>query len=369
MNTPSNTLTPEHSPLRSPDAVRHEIETRRREDNQFALKLLTEAAHFVARCREKFRRVWADLQELLNAHPDFVHTGHGRAFTYTVIGLFVLAVVLFLDFLLMSPAAEFLASLGLRKGTARLVAQILVPLSVIGLEIYLSEQMHIARQEVLKLGRSGRSSDWTEYRIWKVVGLFMSLVIPLLAVATFIQRAHVSGTSIWDLDLPMLLLLVGLLLLSIVCHVAILFGGSQAHWARGYWGFRFRRRRLDGRAEKAGIRYEKARTNLAHAFADYRQQLDLFNWDYPEHPLRPGPFDQVTRMEVNDCLGTVITGTYTLRDEDDETPATAGDEHPETTPGSGGDDAAVSPELPADAATTEAEATASAPATNTAAAA
>lgn len=258
------------------------------------LRRVNDQAHAAFRHREKRTRTQEDLAGLEARNPEFANAETSSTTADFVIVLGVLA-VLSLDFWLFGSLAEFLVSLGFGNDPRLVwVARILIPVSVVFLELKLSNLMHMERRGRDGLGVSGR------YYIFLALGILIMLVMPLISVATTVAaRAGTAADARRAFDAMTL----GLVLLALVSHAALLFGGPSAHRAKARLVFSARRRTFRRNIELADARFRREAPRLVTVTTAYIHSLQDHNTSFPGRHLDAGPFDRVTRETVNEVFG------------------------------------------------------------------
>ena len=205
----------------------------------------------------------------------------GRALEWYFIAFLAPAAAFCIDFVIMSAPVEYLATfVGIGHGDPLLWGfRVLMPAAVIAVEIGIAARMYLARNtegvlETLQRGSRAKGA------IWFAFGLIMSMVMPLLGAATFLNNEGVSAVS--ELDQPFLFLLLGIVFLTWIAHVAILFSGEGAHKGK----VRLRMTRLRRKEERLQRAYDAAARASERHFQMYREAVDRYNRAYgPSHTI------------------------------------------------------------------------------------
>ena len=259
------------------------------------LTRLHDLAHAVAARREQQTLTdtkqsnWASLQ------TEFTESDLSPAFliSTSLLLLLIYPAAYLLDTFLLSGNAKQIAK-DFAQGNQTLIyaAIFVIPLVILLTEAYFQTQWAIA---------TTRGQMW----LWGAASVLMCLAVPATIVG--FSMATAGGGSIgtraaqvqsWHL--------IGKAVLAFFAHFAILLGGSRLHQAKTYLIFKVKDKLLDRRSRRLAREIERDATALTNTFNDYFQQLSNFNAAYAERRIEPGPFDALTRREINQAFGYEI---------------------------------------------------------------
>jgi hypothetical protein len=100
-----------------------------------------------------------------------------------------------------------------------------------------------------------------------------------------------------------------MVLLALVAHGSVLFGGWLALDAKTFLYVKARQAVLRARANKAESITQNDAEAAGAAFSNYVQRLNVYNDDYPEDRLQAGPFDAVTARVLAEHFGHEVINT------------------------------------------------------------
>jgi len=293
---------PMHNQQEEQDLLRQ----RRLENVKGALRALTQRAHAVWKRRGLPGEARNKLQLLDQQNPGYGQVGLANTVGFYLIGLLPLFVYV-IDVLLLAAANEYLVGLRYGAGGNMAAAAIFIlPACVIWLELSVSQHRLEARQKAERLSVVARQKDRVAYWKWSIIGGLLALVLPALVIATVLERELSGSIGLADLGLTKTMLLLGLILLALVCHVMMIYGGENANRAWSYLIYRFRRGRLQRGAEREEAICEDGRAVVAEGFNTYMEAFDEYNRHHPEARIQPGPFDASVREIINAYFGYAV---------------------------------------------------------------
>lgn len=235
--------------------------------------------------------------ELQAAHPIFSQTNYWRSAVY-ILMLVILMAVFSVDYLLLAGTTEFLAQRILRSPLMIQLTCVLGPAMVLILEAGVGMQLWFARQ------RKAETEEWVPYVAWLTVGLLLALVMPSLAVATALaSQPDVTDATIKD---SFFFQTASLAILAFVGHVLVLFGGECSHEAKAYFPFQVHYQTLKVKIWAYGKSYAKRIEEMVDLYRTYLYRFERHQQAYPEPPLKQGPFDEKTRILINEQYGGSI---------------------------------------------------------------
>lgn len=274
--------------------VETQAQRRLRQALDHFIALLAASAQKLARSRAQSQAAAASLHALATANPELRQVSFSHRAGYLLLLLFLPAVYL-LDFLLFGPTAEYFArrSFPASPGLVAL-ACLVIPAGFLLVEVAIAMQLFFARQEAAKF------RDTYDHVLWLLLGLFFALVMPSQVLATLL--AAQPAVSSPRLALVFHAQLLGLVLLTFVAHVAVLFGGRLAHEAKAYLAFSLQRAWLRAQQQRAEMRAAQALAAFETAAAKYWQLLLEWNAQFSPR-LAPGPFDRSTQKLFAERFG------------------------------------------------------------------
>jgi hypothetical protein len=229
------------------------------------------------------------LEEHLAKHSDYVKL-HFRSSAVYVFHLAVFLAVWFADFIVLSATFEYFAGRVLHPWVVPIVC-VFSPLVLITIEANVGLQRELAIED------GARVRAWS----WLAIGLAVALIAPLAAMAT--TTALQPSTSNPDAANALQMQAWCFALLAFGGHLAILFGGRHAHDAKAFTAFKIRQILLGKKVERLERRSKRAGGAAMQAFWAYNEARELHNAEFPDTPIRFGPFDAETRRLLNDRLG------------------------------------------------------------------
>lgn len=319
------------------------VKKRQREGVRQAHRALEQIAHRMWQARRRRETAQETAQQFEANNQGMERVSYSLFAAFFLIGFLPIGAALFLDFLLLAAPAEYLISLGFTQEAVARLGQFIVPLAIMALELGVAAQIHLAREKVEEFSAAPRPADKLPLWGWKLFGLLMAIVIPSMAVATFIQQEFVEGTTLADMDMPKLLLLVGVASLAVACHAVVIYGGSRAHRARAYILYRLSLWYKQGKVRRTSARFDRQGAGLATAFETYMKLFGEYNDQYQDDQLQAGPFDGPTRTVVNEHYAYEIIAAPQGPPQPPPAPQGPPEPPPATPPGYG-DGAAAGPE-------------------------
>jgi hypothetical protein len=194
--------------------------------------------------------------------------------------LLVFVAAFMVDVALLYPALDFIVNPLITSRTARTFVVLGTTLAIIMLEAYLAVQIVYAQESEAPKGRRLR---------WSIMAGLFAVVIPAGVAATFAVTDF--GFSPW----ASAILLVMLILLSIGCHIAILFGGARLFDAADHRQRKIRRSHHSRKIVRATRRNLKYARLTGEIYQIYMREIHVFRGLYPERQLHLGRFDETTR--------------------------------------------------------------------------
>ena len=228
--------------------------------------------------RERLKNLEATYHEWINQPRVLAHY------------LFVLAGVIavyFLDFLLFGPTAEILSEKAFYGYLMMIwVAKIIVPAAILLFEIFIALQIYFT---------NGTPKNYhlrsTTYLAWIAIGICMAAVMPCLVIGTnLIQSSFESEPARNALSWQR----ISLVILALVMHLGVIFGGRHVHDAKAYFAFKIKHCSLR-RQDKNCIRaYDNEALAFHRNFDGFYDLLIRHRQTFDDH-YDPGPFDVITR--------------------------------------------------------------------------
>jgi magnesium-transporting ATPase (P-type) len=268
--------------------IEHEPLRRERQALQDLLQNLHLASDRVLTRRRGRQEATTNLDVLRQNHPHYAQREFGRVAGYLFI-VFMAVAVYFIDVLLFSPVAEYISRLAFADSSFLLNAtRFLVPLMIIAIEIGLSILIFRAREENRELGEARR------FNMWLFVGIIFAITVPVLVIATTMATAEMLD----DKNSFGLFLLIGMTLLALIPHAAVIFGGRLAHEGKAYLLYRWDERKYLRQMRIFDRHLPIQQRNVRDTFSRYYQRLNRVNNHYPNAHITPGPFTNPTRSLV-----------------------------------------------------------------------
>ncbi|MCI0603395.1 hypothetical protein L0156_10320 [bacterium] len=261
------------------------------------LRVLHERAHHTRETEQKLSQAQEKLRDLTNANPQWV----GHDFMTSVQHLIKGALIIFvfvIDFFLFNATAEWLAQRAFHDLPQMVwVGRILVPMFILGLEIFIAVQIHLTRQS----GTNG----WLA--LWISTAVVLNALMPVIVFATeTAARTGYEGTGMLEsLDW----MTKGLIVLATVSHAAILFGGGAAYEGMSFCVFRMRHRAARSSVDSLVEGSQRRSNATVYQFQDYWEARNEFNNAFPQAQHAAGPFDQITRDIINRAYGYEVIAT------------------------------------------------------------
>lgn len=250
-------------------------------DQLNALGQVASASRIVAAEQEQ------ELSVLDNSDPGFARAT-AREVTLALLTLLIIPVAYLADILLFGELGEFIASqLVGDSPSIRLAGRLLTPAIIVALEMTLAARIHAT----LHAPVTEPAETWQKL-LWVGLGLAMSIVMPLAAYATFQQLGVAAGG--WA---PLSLLII----LALVAHVPIIFGGTRSLEAKSLILFRRRRKKVVSTVAAATATADRALQGIRASFPKYLHRLSLHNASY-EPAIPFGPFDSTTWAILQDLF-------------------------------------------------------------------
>lgn len=306
--------TPEDIKRESEEIVRQRTETQNaqmeaqnvqgRTTLQSAIAALLAVLHTVAQQIAAFRlrseTVDARRENWTIKHPEFTKSGFSPSYiiaTYLVL-LLIYAAAYWLDVLLLSHNAKLLVKDFANGNQTLIYASILgLPLVVLQMETYFQTQWTAAKTTGQK---------W----LWGSLSVVMCLAIPVTIVGFSMATSSAPAKDNDKVAIRTALVqnwqLIGKAVLAFFAHSAILLGGNRLHEAKSYLIYKVKDISLLWQNGRLSGQINRAETNLTNQFNDYYRQLNNFNSAHPQNRIEAGPFNQITREEINRVFGYEI---------------------------------------------------------------
>lgn len=235
------------------------------------------------------------LQELIRHHPELAQPNLRETLRHWLSVCGLVAVVLF-DCVISAPTAEYLAGTYLGIQGVRVFASVIAfAVAVVLVELYFSVCRYSAREE-------GEASFW----LWQGAAIVMLLIMSSLVAATQLASAEAP-----DRDGVFWLRCGALVLLALLLHGAVLFGGRYAHDGKAYVSFTLRRGRLNRQIALDGRAAEQSARRAGDGFGAYMAQMTAFNKTYPDARIDPAMFDRETQQVLEQHFGYPVIETRT----------------------------------------------------------
>lgn len=208
------------------EARQHRQSNQQPYDDARALEDLTQEVHTnvygAIIAQESLGTTKKSLEELQEVYPAFAKNPFEHA-AKSLPAFLLPAAAIAVDTLIFSPTAEFFARMVFPDSPELVEAsRWAVPMSFVGIETAIASFLSRARTEVRD--PEGRVRFNSKVAFWMVCGGLTTFILPSLAVANLLAEGSFGTPSF----LPRLL---GLSLLSMVMHAAILFSGKYLHEA------------------------------------------------------------------------------------------------------------------------------------------
>lgn len=201
----------------------------------------------------------------------------------------VLPVVISMNFFLINAPVLYLASSAFADPDAwqAQLATVLVPVTLLLLEIYIGQQLALARRQY-------PHDVWR----WKAAGQVMIAFTPLMILGTMLAREE------WWVSYNLVTSLA-LIVLAGVTDAAIIFGGEQIHTSQAFVWCQLSRGQIQRHIDRHTASYRRAGLKVERGYVQYVQRLNAFNAAH-QPPIAPGPFSDVTRQFLNEWLGEEV---------------------------------------------------------------
>lgn len=273
------------------------------------LTSLQELAHRIAGNRGQSNTADAKQKDWASQHPEFTNSESTESssaasgssqpsaspaflMSTAIFLLLIYPAVYWLDVFLLSGNAKQIAK-DFAQGNQTLIysAIFAVPLMILLTEAYFQTQWSVAQTRGQLL-------------LWGTAAVAMCVAIPAAIVgfsmATSVNSGGVRSAQVQNWHL------FGKAALAFFAHFAILLGGRRLHEAKNYVIFKFQDRLLERRINRFAHQIQIDEAALTSTFTDYFRQLNDFNAVYVGQGIEPGPFDEITRSEINRVFGYEI---------------------------------------------------------------
>lgn len=265
------------------------------------LARLHELAHQILGSREQQNLADAKQKDWVSQHLEFTESKLSPAFlmAMSAVLLAIYPAVYLIDLFLLSGNARYLAK-DFAQGSQTLIygCVFLLPLAVLIFEMGFQTQWAVAET---------RGQMWK----WGIASAAMCLVVPTaivgfsMATTSQVGGARAAQVQNWQL--------FGKAALAFFAHFAVLLGGRRLHEAKSYLIFKITNKRLERRISHLARQTRTDETTLTNTFTDYFQQLNDFNAANAGRGIEPGPFDEITRSEINRAFGYEIIAAPPVR--------------------------------------------------------
>jgi hypothetical protein len=237
-------------------ALTAELEQRHRNELHRRLSEVNEVANDVVTSRSCAREADAELLVHDDAEPDFANDNSETVVKY-VLFLLTLPAIYAVDVIVLGPFGEWLAiKIFGASALARGIGRYFTPVVAMALELYVGMRLYHARHP-----RFDEGDDQPTGAEWLIFALLLALLMPAATVAMFL--AERAGQP---MPQEVLVQLVILLLLAVLAHVPLIFGGRLPVQAKAYLLHRWRRRRLIRRRDAARAREARGMTRIRILF-------------------------------------------------------------------------------------------------------
>lgn len=312
--------TPEEIRRESDDINRRQTETntaQARTTSQSAIAGLLALLHTIAQQITAFRlrleTADANLKNWIVKHPEFTKlvSSPSYLFVLSIVLLLIYAAAYWLDVLLLSHNSRLLVK-DFADGNETLIYAAIfgVPLVILLMETYFQTQWTAAE------------TIWQKW-LWGILSVLMCFAIPVTIVgfsmATASAKAGTRAALVQNWQL------VGKAVLALFAHSAILLGGSRLHEAKSYLIYKVKDKSLQWRSNRLTDQINLAEVDLTNRFTDYFRQLNEFNTTNPQNQIEPGPFNQLTRTEINRVFGYVVIAEPPVQNTPPENNGNGGD--------------------------------------------
>jgi hypothetical protein len=252
-----------------------------------ALELLNRRAEHAENAEKARSNAFAALQELDGAHPA-IASRHADATTRHGGLLFAFGGVLVVDCLLFSQTAEYFAEQaapGSRFVGA--VALVLLPLSILALELVIARHLSAAAEERADGG------PLLPYVFWLAIAVPFALVAPATAIATQLasRPADLTPSASTALEVQLGVLVV----LSLGAHLVVMFSGAAGQAAKTWAVFTVRREWIQARARRHERTHQREALGTEAAYTRFLSLRDQHNEAYAEMPIRTSYFSRAAR--------------------------------------------------------------------------
>lgn len=244
-------------------------------------------AHHAAKLMRATNEAISTLRLLLQVNFELALSDAKRVAGYVLIWLGV-AAAFFLDYVVIGVVGEYFAHLVAYTPGMVTLARIVIPASILTIEMLIATQRSFAYEEALEYGHS------RSHRVWVFLGLTLLCASAALVVATHLASLPARLTP--ALEGILRYQLIGLVALCVVVHALVLFGGRMAMEAKGYLWFKVRELRLNRKAGRLHDNFDAAATAATNGYIEHVRLVREHNMQFLEAQLRPGPFDKLTRQ-------------------------------------------------------------------------
>lgn len=228
--------------------------------------------------------------------------------------LSTILIVIGINYFLINAPVSFMASLvfGDFYDWRVQVATVILPIGLMGIEIYISDQLYLEkwklnstisrnRDKIKDLkGRKGnavnvKSKLSPKLKRWQITGYVLILFTPLMILGTTMVRENW-----WEPD--NILIHLGLMALAAVTDASIIFGGDLITPSKAFLWFKLKELFLLRSLRSAKSKYRLAERNIEKYYNLYCQSLVSHQKLYPNDTDRKWHFSDDVISIVNQCL-------------------------------------------------------------------
>lgn len=217
----------------------------------------------------------------------------------------IFPIVYLTNLILIRRPTEYLVSLLVDNNLIAFLLTLVIPLLLLGLEIYISAQRYhvLWRQKSSNPMESGgkhlfSESISAELRVWRTLSWVMIAITPCLYLAStwlkFIQEQVFNFSS--------LSLAVCLGTLALISDFAVVCGYNNSFESLVFFLFQSKQHYRYWRLRQLEAVYRKNILAAKRCFNQYKHKLYWHNQQYADMPLEPMPFSKVTHQLLGDYI-------------------------------------------------------------------
>lgn len=236
-------------------------------------------------------------EDLARLHPEYASPDH-RVIAIHWILLAAMPAVCLLDFLLISNAAEYLATLLFpHQPLMGLIARIFTPVGFLVVELLFAVKLHAARERAENTGQPSAAPSWG------LAGLTWAGAISVVVLASQVAANSAEGVG---LQRSAVLLMCGVTTIAFLLHLLVLLGGRQLRDANGYFVFSVKQGWYAMRERKA-VRCEAgARRKAEDTFSEIVVAVGSYNRRYQAEPFLPPPLAKSSGIVIREAFGDQV---------------------------------------------------------------